>query len=239
VAPILQPASRTAFPSSPPEDHSPNVIQERLEVAPPVKSKSGVERMMTRFVVFVLVLGALAGAFYAGRKYKGPVPFLDQGEPVAEASPTPAVTLGQMPGPIDESLLRFDSTRQDVDRDANAWLTTRLQSELTRQSIQTPLSSSEPEFLYFYGRASLLAGNLNEAAQAFESAIAKAQPNPTDANATLIREATFGLAAVALKLETVRPVAQTRLEEAMRRPSPSLSPGSPPASSLVSPLPSP
>ncbi|HWN11821.1 MAG TPA: PP2C family serine/threonine-protein phosphatase [Pyrinomonadaceae bacterium] len=233
VAPTLQPASRTAFPSSPPEDHSTNVIQERLEVAPPVKSKSGIERTMTRFLVFVLVLGALAGTFYAGRKYKGPVPFLDPGEPLAEASPAPSVALGRPPVLQDETLLRFDGARQEVDRDPNGWLTNRLPAELLRQGLQAPLASSEPEFLYFYGRASLLAGNADAAAQAFESSIAKAHLNPTDANATLIREATFGLAAVALKLEAARPAAQKRLEEAIRRPTPPSS--SPPASPLVSP----
>ncbi len=233
VAATLQPASRTAFPSSLPEDHSSNVIQERLEVAPPVKRKGGIERTMTRFLVFVLVLGALAGAFYLGRKYKGPVPFLDPGEPLAEASPAPSVAQGQTPVLQDEALLRFDGARQEVDRDPNGWLTNKMPAELLRQGLQAPLASAEPEFLYFYGRASLLAGNPEAAAQAFENAITKAQLNPTDANATLIREATFGLAAVALKLETARPAAQTRLEEALRRPSPPSS--SPSASPLVSP----
>ncbi|MBC8029427.1 MAG: serine/threonine-protein phosphatase [Pyrinomonadaceae bacterium] len=240
VSPTLQPASRTAFPSLPqPARHSGEAIAERLEVAPPVRTKGGIERTMTRFLLLVLVLGALAGAFYGGRKYKGPVPFLDPGEPLAQASPAPSVALGRTPDAAEESLLKFEQAKQEVDKEPNAWLANQLKSELLRQGLQNPLESADPAFLYLYGRASLLAGNAEEAVRAFEAAIAKPDLSASAASSTLKNEAIFGLAAAALKLETARPSAQTRLEEAIRRPSPPSTLGSPPASPPGSPLSSP
>jgi protein phosphatase len=231
----LIPPSRKAFPggttASVPavtsqETRNLAAIESRLDVAQPPPPRSGIERTMTRFFLFVLVVGALAGAFYAGRKYKGPIPYLDQNAaPVAEASPTPVVG--------DDPLLKFERSRHEVDNDPNAWLATQLKSELARQGIQSPLDSSDAEFLYLYGRASLLVGNLDEAAKAFDAAIAKANLASPQASATLKKEAALGLAAVALKSEKDRPVAQARFDEIMRATS---SPS--PASSLPSGFPS-
>ena len=182
-------------------------------------------------------MGALAGAFYAGRKYKGPVPFLDPGEPLAQPSPAPTVAPGPAAGSPEAALLAFEQARSDVDKDPNVWLTTRSASELTRQGIQNPLDSTEPTFLYLYGRASLLTEVPDQAAKAFEAAIAKSDLNPTPANAAVRKEATFGLAAVALLAERERPVAQRRLEELLRKPpvpSPTIA-ASPAASPLSSP----
>jgi protein phosphatase len=232
----LIPPSRKAFPgetiaSAPAvtsqETKNLDVIESRLDVAQPPPPKSGIERTMTRFFLFVLVVGALAGAFYAGRKYKGPIPYLDQSAaPVAEASPTPAVG--------DDPLLKFERSRHEVDNDPGVWLATQLKSELGRQVIPNPLDSTDAEFLYLYGRASLLVGNFDEAAKAFDAAIAKANLASPQANATLKKEATLGLAAVALKSEKDRPAAQARFDEIMRptsSPSPSLSPSASPAGS--------
>ncbi len=178
-----------------------------LNVAEPPR-RSGVERTMTRFFLLVVIAGLLAAAFYAGRKYKGPIPYLDQNAATTEVSPTPVTG--------DDPLLKFERGRREVDNDPNAWLTAQLPSELTRQHIPQPLDSTDAEFLYLYGRASLLAGRTEEAVKAFEAAIAKANLASPQANATLKKEATIGLAAVALKSEKDRPGAQTRYDEMLR-----------------------
>ncbi|HLN97999.1 MAG TPA: PP2C family serine/threonine-protein phosphatase [Pyrinomonadaceae bacterium] len=219
------PASRKIFPGSesaaassvqtelPP---AANVIENRLDVPQPA-SKSGVERTLTRFFVFVLFLAVIGAAFYAGRKYRGPIPYVGA-VPIVEASPTPVVG--------DDPLLKFERSRREVDNDPQAWLTTQLKSELLRQGIQQPLDSTDAEFLYLYGRASLLAGNNEEAVKAFDFAIARANLSSPQANATLKKEAALGLAAVALKSEKDRPAAQARFDETMK-PAPSPSPASP------------
>jgi tetratricopeptide (TPR) repeat protein len=164
---------------------------------------------MTRFFLLVLVLAALAAAFYAGRRYKGPIPYLDSNAAtVAESSPTPVVG--------DDPLLKFERSRREVDNDPNAWVATQLKGELARQGIQQPLDSAEGEFLYLYGRASLLTGNYEEALKAFDAAITKANLASPQANATLKKEAALGLAAVALKSDKDRPAAQARLDEVLR-----------------------
>jgi len=227
------PPSRIAFPASEPAAElatapSPaaSPIEHRLEVAPPAPAQSGVEKTMRRLFLFVLLLGVLAATFYAGRKYKGAVPYLDQNQAVgAVASPTVAPPTG------DDPLLKFERGRREVDNDPLAWLANQLPSELTRQSLQNPLDSTDGEFLYLYGRASLLAGKTDEAARAFEGAISKANLVSPQANATLKKEAALGLAAVALTSEKDKPAAQAHFAEVMRQPASSASPlGSPTAS---------
>lgn len=241
----FMPASRVAFPAAASLDDTLETapIENKLEIskpAPPAPSKSGVERTMTRLFLFVLCLVAVAGAFYAGRKYKGAIPYLDQNQVAAEASPTPAAT--PTPNTGEAALLKFEKARRAVDTDPNTWLTSQLPGELSRQGVPVPLESQDPEFLYIYGRASLLAGKPDEAVRAFEAAIAKADLNPSPGNATVRKEATFGLAAAALKLETARAGALKHFDEATRpvQPAPAGSPlssplSSPPSSPLSSP----
>ena len=204
---------------------SESVIESRINVPAHPAARSGVERTMTRFFMFVLFLAVVGGAFYAGRKYKGPIPYVDPGaSPVAEVSPTPVVG--------DDPILKFERSRREVDNDPNAWLATQLRSELALQQIKQPLDSTDAKFLYLYGRASLLTGNNEEASKAFEAAIAKANLVSPQENATLKKEAALGLAAVALKSDKDRPAAQARFDETMRPLiSPSASaPPSPPGS---------
>src|SRR6185436_7115242 len=110
-------------------------IQTRLNVAEVPKARSGVERTMSRFFVFVLFLAVLGAAFYAGRKYKGVIPYVDNGPAVAD--PSPAALVG------DDPILKFERSRREVDNDPNAWLATQLRSELSRQGIQRPLDSND------------------------------------------------------------------------------------------------
>ena len=228
------PASRMAFPApeSPAVEVPPangqfgaNAIESRVDMTVPPRSKSGIERTMTRFFMFVLFIGVLAGAFYAGRKYKGQIPYLDRSDP-SIAQPSPSLASAPVVG--DDPLLKFERSRREVDNDPNVWLATQLKNELSRQGIQIPLDSTDAEFLYLYGRASLLIGNNEEAARAFEAAIARVNLVSPQQNATLKKEAALGLAAVALKSDKEKPAAQAHFDEVIQKPSPSPPPsGSP------------
>ena len=219
---ILTPASRKAFPALAAQDvKSDRTLETPLNIGEPPQTRSAGERAMTRLFLFVLVLCAVAASFYAGRRYRGPIPYLDQGQTtVAEATPTPPT--------VTDPLLKFENSRRTVDANPVAWL-----NQLGSQGVLNPLESSDPEFLYLYGRASLLAGNTEEARQAFEAVIAKAGLAPSPQNATVRKEAALGLAGVALKSDKDRPAAITRFDEVMRsQPSPT---GSPTSSPLGSP----
>ena len=211
------PASRKAFPGVATQAVEPINFDRSNEVAvnESAEKPRGGGGFASGFILLLLVLGALAAAFYGGRKYKGPIPYLDPDNQIAaQASPTATA----------DPFSRFENARREVDRDPSAWLTTTTKTELTRQRIQNPLDSSEPEFLYLYGRASLLTGNTDEAAKAFESVIAKASTSPSPENITLRKDATVGLAAAALKADKERPAAQTHFDEMIQKPSATISP---------------
>jgi PPM family protein phosphatase len=223
------PASRKAFPGDGAlhdqiaATEAPNAIESRLNVPGPQRAKSGIERTMRRFFVFVLFLGLVAAAFYAGRKYSGPIPYIDPA-PTAEVLPTPV--------PGDDPILKFERNRREVDNDPVAWLAGPLKDELASQKIQQPLDSMDARFLYLYGRASMLTGHNDEAAKAFDAAITKAALASPQENATLRKEAALGLAGVALMSEKDRPAAQARFDEAIKpAASSSISPSSSPAAS--------
>jgi protein phosphatase len=218
----LVPASRTAFPghaSQSPltsgEIRSMSSIEKpiRIEGQPPVRSGS----TALRLVGLLVFIAAVGGAFYAGTRYKGSIPFLRQtnANEATVAAPAPVA---------EDPLLKFEKARREVDRSPSEWLTGEMQKELARQGIQTPLTSNDPEFLYLYGRASLLSGNLEEAGRAFEAAIARADLNPSPANTTVRKEATIGLAALTLRSNTSRENALKRYDEMMTKPAPTRSP---------------
>lgn len=225
----LTPASRKAFPAPTANAENSDFNPERtleipLNIDAPAHKRTAGERTMTRLFLFIFFVCAVAAAFYAGRRYRGPIPYLDQNQS-AVAEPSPTVS------PVDDGLVQFERKRRLVDADAAGWL-----SGLATQGVQNPLQSADPEFLYFYGRASLFTGRYDEARLAFEAANAKASLDASPANATLRKEAMLGLAAVALKSEKDRPAVLQRYDEMMRdQPSPgstiSGSPASTPRSS--------
>ena len=98
--------------------------------------------------------------------------------------------------------MQFERERRKVDQDPRAWLNNDIGKELVAAKVDNALASPNPEFLYLYGRANLLTGNTDEAAKAFDAAIAKADSNPSAANATIKREAILGLSMVSVKTQT-------------------------------------
>lgn len=196
-------------------------------------SKSWRKSLVVFLVVIVVVVGVTV-VFIGMQQYLG----VNDGTGNTGVSGAGNTEVGS-PGsnsflPKEAELLKFEKARREVDTDPIAWLTTQLPSELSRQGVAAPLDAQDPAFLYLYGRASLLTGKPEEAAKAFEASISKADLNPSTANATLRKEATFALAATALKLETVRPAALKHFDEVRRSVQP-VPAGSPLSSPLESP----
>ena len=208
------PASRIAFPGP---ASGAAVAQERLNVADPATKRGG--SGAAKFVGFLLVLGLLAAAFYAGARFKERIPFLaskvqpNQNAPVSSATPQP-----------EEPFVQFERTRRQVDQDARAWLTNEPGKELIKSGVQNPLDSPNAEFLYLYGRANLLTGNTDEATKAFDAAIVKADAAPSPASATIKKEAILGLAALSFRTNRDRWKTLNQYEELTKPPANSPAP---------------
>lgn len=211
---MLVPPSRVAFPGKPGNGHV-AVTQEPNQVgAHETRSAGGV---VARFFGFLLVLVLLGGAFYAGARYKERIPFLaSQQKSVETVAPLKAET--------EEPFVQFEKARRELDRDPRAWLASEVPKELVNSGTQKALDSPNPEFLYLYGRANLLTGNPEEAASAFEAAIAKVDLNPSWSNATIRKDATLGLAAVSFKTQRARVQALGRYDELTKPPTNTNSP---------------
>jgi len=142
-ATTLTPPSRIAFPGN----TSPQPAEARSAGA----TKSGGGRAILRFFVFLLFVGGVAAAFYAGMVYQRQQHFT-AGNVLPQSSPSPQ-----------ESSLA--SKRSAVDADPQKWLNDQLAAP------QKPLDSKDAELLYLYGRALMLTGNQKDAIQAFELAL--------------------------------------------------------------------
>jgi serine/threonine protein phosphatase PrpC len=196
------PASRIAFPgpstatsNTEPLGPALPVGGERLNIAQPQASGSGAGRVLAVLVV-LLLLGA---AFYAGARYKERIPFLasNNSQPAQVAAPV------NTPAP-EEPFVQFEKARRQVDQDPRAWLKNDIGKELVASGVQNPLDSPNAEFLYLYGRANLLTGNIDEAGKAFDAAIAKADSSPSPANATVKKESVLGLSLISVRTQTQR-----------------------------------
>jgi PPM family protein phosphatase len=207
------PASRVAFPGD--AGDGARLSQPDRGSLSDTKSGTGAGRSFARFVAILFFLALLAGAFYAGARYKERVPFLaglNRSIPPIAAEPP------------EETFLKFERARRQVDREPREWLANEMSKDLATQGVQNPLDSSSPEFLYLYGRASLLTGNVDEATRAFLAAIGKADLNPSPTNATIKKEATLGLAATSLKSDKEREKALLHYDEITKPPANTSSP---------------
>lgn len=179
-----------------------------LNVAEPRRSGSGLARVFG----VLLVLGLIAAAFYAGARFKERIPFL------ATKAPQEPVLTFTVPTPTPEPFVEFERMRRQVDDDPRAWLATEPQKELVNASVQNPLDSPHTDFLYLYGRANLLSGNTDEASKAFDAAIAKADANPSPANATIKKESVLGLAVISVRTQRDRWKVLNHYEELTKPP---------------------
>ena len=152
------------------------------------ESKSG--RAAAALGVFLLVVGAVALAFYVGMM------FGRRGEPKNSApvqSPAPAQP-APTAAPAESAADRFGRLRRAVDLSPSAEAA-RMNSEANGR----PLDSADPEFLYLYGRAMLLTDRQPEAAAAFDRAIQKINENMTPANGELKIDARLAMIAAHLR----------------------------------------
>ncbi|HEX6182799.1 MAG TPA: PP2C family serine/threonine-protein phosphatase [Pyrinomonadaceae bacterium] len=186
-------------------------------------------RGLLTFGLLLLTLGAVGLAFYVGMMFERKGMSRQLGLARDAATPTPTatvVTTPQAESPAD----RFGRLRRAVDLSPA--------SEATRMSAESnghPLESTDPEFLYLYGRALLLTDRQSEAAAAFDRAIQRANENMTPSNGELKIDARLAETAAHLR---------ARNEAAARQAAESLSefvrPQTPPASeATVSPTPGP
>lgn len=155
------------------------------EPAPP-SERSAAGGLLRTLAVLLLLFGASVLAFYGGMRYQQtlPVPGLTSAAVPASA---PA------PTPVELTATDFER-RREVDRAPTAMV-----SRMASDSGGQPLNSTDPEFLYLYGRALLLSGQSQEALKAFETSIARINENMTPERGQLKIEARFATAAAALK----------------------------------------
>ena len=179
-------------PAASPETKQPAAQERTLNISDSRPANGGAGRSFARFLIFLLFIAGVGAAFYGGTRYKGQLPFGLSRTPEipAVAEPTPAK---------EDALLKFEKARREIDQAPAEWLAAEVPRELARQKINNALESSEPEFLYLYGRALLLSGKNDEASSAFEQSIVRADQSPNATNATVRKEATLALAAVTLK----------------------------------------
>jgi serine/threonine protein phosphatase PrpC len=203
----LVPPSRIAFPAEGSSSSSPAVGTPNKPMnIPATKRSGGIGRTIARFFFFLLFLGGIAAAFYAGSRYHGPLPFglsrTPEISPVALTTPTP-----------EDSTAKFEKARREMDSAPAEWLSATMPKEMARQNLINPLDSTEPMFLYLYGRALLMAGSYEEAGKALEQAIVRCGQAPSAENGALKREAVLALAAATLKSNKETQRAITHIDE--------------------------
>ena len=140
----------------------------------------------------LLTLGAVALAFYVGMMFerKGMLGRLS----TPSATPTPTAAAAPPSVAAETRSEKFDRLRRAVDISPS--------SEAARMSAEAggqPLESTDPEFLYLYGRALLLSDRQPEAAAAFERAIRRINENMTPANGELKIDARLAMVAAHLR----------------------------------------
>ncbi|HEX7331723.1 MAG TPA: PP2C family serine/threonine-protein phosphatase [Pyrinomonadaceae bacterium] len=204
------PASRVAFPGPATAPATSLADEIKLNVAEPRAKQGG--SGAARAFGFLVVLALIAGAFYAGARFKERIPFL-----ATKAQPAAAAVPVSTPVP-EEPFVKFERARRQVDQDPRAWLASEPSKELVASGVQTPIDSPNTEFLYLYGRANLLTGNTDDASKAFDAAISKSDLNPSPANATIKKEAILGLAAISVRTQRDRWKVLNHYEELTKPP---------------------
>jgi tetratricopeptide (TPR) repeat protein len=118
------------------------------------RGRSAFGKVLLTLFLLLLAAGIGVAAFFGGM-------WKQRRDNQAQAAQTP-----QTPAPTPTpAASEFDRKRHEVDQ-APAKMALHLSSEQGNQ----PMSSSDPEFLYLYGRALLLSGKYAEASAAFNKA---------------------------------------------------------------------
>ena len=200
-APVVAPSSSSSALAAPPvgenNAHATNPVLDLGTQSKSSQRKGGGARA---FLLLLLFAGIAAAAFYGGMYFQRQ---RADSAPQAAATP-PAAT----PTPVD-MLREFENKRQQVDKDpANSVKTMR--EEIVARGAQDPLNSTDPEFLYLYGRALMLMGDNQNAMPVLERAIANLRENTSPLHDKLRVEARVAAMAVALRLRRLQPDAEQR-----------------------------
>jgi protein phosphatase len=167
----------------------------------------------------LLTLGAVALAFYVGMVFERRGMARRVGLAPPAASPTPADTTNATPAaaaaPAESAADKFERMRRAVDISPAAEA-----ARMASDAQGRPLESTDPEFLYLYGRALLLTDRQPEAAAAFERAIQRAGENTTPSNGELKIDARLAEVAAHLRgrNEAAARASAEALSEFVRQP---------------------
>ena len=199
VTPISAPvAAASAQLSSPPpvgenNAHVTNPVLALEEQAKARKRKGGGGRSLLLLLLFAAIA---AGLFYGGMYFQRQ---RTESLPQTEATPLPT------PTPVDP-IREFENKRQQVDKDPANMVKT-MREEMAAKGAQDPLNSTDPEFLYLYGRALMLMGDNLNAITAFEHSIANLKENTSPLHDKLRVESRLAAMGVALKIRFLQPQA--------------------------------
>ncbi len=184
-----RPASRQVISLEPPATESTRDTSLETGQRPARRSLMG-----TLALLAVVALVAAAAAFYGGMNYRS-----------REKEQTPASTnVAPEATPVAESAeAKYEKQRREIDR-----APLEAANKMLSVSGGKPMESSDPEFLYLYGRALMLTGKHAEASEAFKKSIDKLTENPPAAGRDPLKiEARISAAAAALSSHD--PKAQT------------------------------
>jgi protein phosphatase len=169
----LTPASRIAFPAdgtveTAPPATAPVPVNNSAAVPQPSPAapQSSTGSLGRALLTLLVIAGVGAAAFFAGR-YQG------RQELTTTATDNRSVSAAPTPSPINAEA-EFDKRRREVDRDPAASA-----SRMETETGGKPFDSTDPEFLYLYGRALLLSNRHEEAGRAFKLAIEKIKDRPS------------------------------------------------------------
>jgi hypothetical protein len=176
--------------------HETNPVLKLESQAKAAKRRGGGARA---FLLLLLFAGIAAAAFYGGMYFQR-----KQTETAAIASATPVPT----PTPVD-TIREFENKRERVDKDPANMVKT-MRDEAAAKGMQNPTDSTDPEFLYLYGRGLVLMGDNLNAMTAFDNAITNLRENTSPLHDKLRVEARLASLAVALRLRALRPDAEQK-----------------------------
>ena len=194
-------AAAAALPPPPVGENNAHATNPVLELGAQGKSSSRKGGGGGRaFLLLLLIAGIGAAAFYGGMYFQRQR--TESAAPQASATPVPT------PTPVD-TIREFENKRQRVDKDPANMVKT-MREEMTAKGAQDPLNSTDPEFLYLYGRGLVLMGDNLNAMTAFEQAIANLKENTSPLHDKLRVDTRLAALAVALKLRALRPDAEQK-----------------------------
>ncbi|HEY0003590.1 MAG TPA: PP2C family serine/threonine-protein phosphatase [Pyrinomonadaceae bacterium] len=171
------------------------------------KPRRSIAGSLARGLFFLILLGLVGVAsFFGGKLYQQQ---LDQASAQTAATAQPAT-----PQPL-VTQSNFAQKLGEVDTDPSA-----AASRMGGENGGKPLESTDPEFLYLYGRALLLSGNYEASVATFEQAVTQLNATSASNQTSLKADARFALAAAALKYDRQkeRERADRMLNDVIKKP---------------------